>query len=99
MIELLYDFIKGLIEWLLTVGVSLALIYGGYHLISYMGDNMCVKYSKLYNLPYIYDISYGCKLKFEGKWYSPDKYELEIIRPKYYNGEMVVINKQLKEEK
>lgn len=91
--------IKELIGTIFTVVVAVLLVYGGYHIISYLGNKFCVKYSELYNLPYMYDISYGCKLKFEGKWYSPDKYELEIIRPKYYNGEMVVINKQLKEEK
>ena len=88
------NLIKELIGIVFNITIALMLGYGSYHCIVYLGDMHCKKHSELYKLPYMYDISYGCKLKFEGKWYSPNHYELEIIRPKYHNGEITVINKE-----
>ena len=96
MIGWIVNFFKELFSLLIMIAISVMIVYGGYHIITYLGNKFCIKYSELYNLPYNYDISYGCKLKFEGKWYSPDKYELEIIRPKYYNGEMIIVNESEK---
>ena len=87
-------FLSDLFSFIFHVIIITLMLFGLYKLTMYIGNKRCETYGDLYKLKHNYNIFTGCKLNYNNIWYDVFVLELELTKPKKYNGELTIINRE-----